>query len=61
MAKQNTDFKDCVILFIIVALLYDCIYGNKVVSIGHNIFQKTGVSQQIERFESIRQQQYRGY
>ena len=54
MAKANGEFKEIVILFLIAIFLWDCVYGNTVVSIGHDIFTKVGISQQIERYEAQR-------
>ena len=54
MAKANGEFKEIVILFLIAIFLWDCVYGNTVVIIGHDIFTKVGISQQIERYEAQR-------
>lgn len=49
---MSEEFKEVIILFLIVIFLFDCVYGNIVVGIGHDIFTRTGISQQIEQYEA---------
>lgn len=54
MSKNNSSFSEIIISIIIIAFLYDCIYGDRLYNTGHNFLTNTGINQKIEKFEKER-------
>lgn len=50
--KVSNEGQELILLLIMVWFLYQCVFTNNVTDAGHQVLQKIGVSQQIEKFEN---------
>lgn len=54
MEKKSNDGAgtELIILLLMGLLAYDLVFGNTVMNAGHQMLQRGGISQKIEKFES---------
>lgn len=52
MKKMSNEGQELILLLLMGLLCWDLVYGNTVMSAGHQILQRGGISQEIEQFEN---------